>query len=343
MRNSKYFWLIQGIAWGGLGLSNFLAQSLIPAISAKLIIFNSLILSIGGFLLSSLYRHQIKKRNWKIWCRMTLLKFILSSTLLVTTFWLILTAALYYALFGMVMGNFPTLISSLFPLILIMLLWNACYFGYHLIRQSHLSEIEKWKLKAEVQKAQFGILKAQINPHFMFNALNNIKALILEDKHLARKMISEFSEILRYSLIHTDSREVALVDELDIVRQYLNLLKIQYEDKLLYTIDHQETVSNEKIPPLILQLLVENAVKHGISHSATGGSITIETSREDKSTVLRVKNTGSLAPKHQLENSLGVGLKNIRERLRLLYGDLASLTINEENQFVHVTVQIPHK
>jgi len=236
--------------------------------------------------------------------------------------------------------NLLHLALNIFPLTGMILVWNMIYLSYHLMKQYHSSEIEKWKLEAEVQKANLGNLRSQINPHFMFNALNNIRALITEDPQRARYMLTVFAENFRYALRHAENKEVGVEEEMAILEKYLELLKIQYEEKLQYTIHADDIALKETIPPMILQLLVENGIKHGIALSATGGLVAIDITKSNGVLQLTVKNTGTLQHQQQLEDSLGIGLKNIRQRLALLYNGRASLTIEEQSPFVIVTINI---
>lgn len=217
--------------------------------------------------------------------------------------------------------------------------------GYQMIRQHHLIEVEKLKLEVSIQKAQMGNLKSQINPHFIFNALNNIRALILEDHQLARQMLTRFSEIFRYALQHAEDSEITIAEEINMLKQYLELVKMQYEDRLDFTIQADESLLKENIPPMILQMLVENAVKHGIALNPLGGKIYVEVSGHHHLLLLTVKNTGTLinTPAKGLDHGLGVGLKNIKERLYLNYGNDAALTITEQPPEVVVVVQIERK
>jgi len=162
--------------------------------------------------------------------------------------------------------------------------------------------------------------------------------LILEDHQKARVMITKFAELLRYALQHSEEKEITVEEELGILRQYLELVKLQYEEKLQYYIDADELVLTETIPPMILQLLVENAVKHGIALLPNGGEIFIRAEKEAGGLCLMVKNTGSLQYKNKLEDSLGIGLSNIKARLKLLYNGRSNLQITEEKPFVIVRI-----
>lgn len=195
-------------------------------------------------------------------------------------------------------------------------------------------------LESEFQKAKLGALKSQVNPHFMFNAINNIRAMILEDPVLAREMLTKFAEIFRHALQYTGEKLITIKEELGILTHYLEIQQLQFEGRLRYKISAEEHLLNEMIPPLILQLLVENAIKHGISLDEKGGEIFIGIGEHHNTLILEVKNTGTLASRSGLEGRLGIGLKNIGERLSLTYGTAAKLDIREEAPFVIVEIKI---
>ncbi|MEM6807238.1 MAG: histidine kinase, partial [Bacteroidota bacterium] len=178
-------------------------------------------------------------------------------------------------------------------------------------------------------------------PHFVFNALNNIRALILEDPQKARDMLLNFSDLFRYSLKHSDQVKVELAEEIEIVNQYLELLSIQYEDKLSYEIELDDSLDKIQIPPMVLQLLVENAVKHGISQRKEGGTIKINISEKASELRIQVENSGRLKKGNKLGEKLGVGLKNISSRLELIYNGKASFQIYEEQESVIAQLNIP--
>lgn len=174
----------------------------------------------------------------------------------------------------------------------------------------------------------------------MFNSLNNIRGLMLEDVTAARNMLTSLSETLRYSLTKSESNSIALEDELDMVKNYIELSKIQLESRLQFESFIDENSLSTQIPPMIIQMLIENAIKHGISNLIEGGKVSLSTEIKKNKLRIEVVNTGILK---QSENSTQMGLKNIKRRLDLLYGESATFSLNElENQVV-ATILIPLK
>ncbi len=338
-QGSKYFWWIQFISWGIVALMNFVIQKGVGAPFTSAIL-NVCLLFFGGLFFTTLLRFYLKKRNWTVWSFSTIALNLIFITILVSIVWTFIAFFLFNLVGHKIVFSVPAFLASAIPLGMTFMVWFLFYIGYHLLWRFHSNKIENLRLETEIQKAQLGTLKSQLNPHFMFNTLNNIKALVLEDKHAARKMITHFSELLSYSLQHSEKKEVPLEEELEILHKYLELVKIQYEEKLSYRIHVQDGLEHEKIPPMILQLLAENAVKHGIAQSINGGEILIDIRKQIGLLNIRIKNTGSLKKKNTLEQTLGIGLKNIRDRLKLIYKDKASIFIKEEAPFVIVELNI---
>jgi LytS/YehU family sensor histidine kinase len=243
--------------------------------------------------------------------------------------------------FGQNPLSLAAFLGNMFTFTLIILAWNLIYFSIHYFNNWNQAEIEKWKLAAEMKDAQLGSLKSQIKPHFVFNAINNIRSLILEDKERAREMLLHFSDLFRYALKNSDHSKVALEEELEIVTQYLELMSIQYEDKLEYTISVDEGLDEFQMPPMMLQLLVENAIKHGISQFSEGGSINVEVKQDKDNLLIKVRNSGRIETKAILGEQLGVGLDNIKKRLELIYNGKAAMQMQEIENNVVASIKIP--
>jgi LytS/YehU family sensor histidine kinase len=172
----------------------------------------------------------------------------------------------------------------------------------------------------------------------MFNSLNNIRGLMLEDIDRARNMLTSLSETLRYSLTKSDSNAIALEDELEMVENYIEISKIQFENRLRFNTNIDNYTLNILIPPMIIQMLVENAIKHGISNLKEGGTIILSTTLITNQLSIEVANTGILS---QSKDSTQLGIKNIEKRLELLYGDAATFNIKEKENQVIATIKIP--
>lgn len=216
--------------------------------------------------------------------------------------------------------------------------WGSIYSGIALRRRYQRSEMERLQLEAAVQAAELRALKSQVNPHFLFNCLNNLRSLVAEDPERAREMMLRLSELLRYALEVSRHERVTLDQELSVVEAYLELESLQFEDRLRWEVKVTPEASRAKLPPMVVQQLVENAIKHGISKRPHGGEIAIRGSVEEGALVIDVENSGQLPT----TPGSGFGLENARQRLRLLSGELARLTLrNRDSDHVAATASIP--
>ena len=221
----------------------------------------------------------------------------------------------------------------------ILWIWSLLYVVFSMFDITKRGEREKWELQTAVKEAELMALKAQINPHFLFNSLNNIRALVIEDPERARDMISKLSELFRYALRVSNTRSVLLKEELAVVKNYLLLEATQLEDRLRYRFDIAPETRQVEIPPMTIQTLVENAIRHGIALHPDGGEISIQTTLQQPVMEVCIVNTGQM--KNNATND-GIGLQNTRERLRLLFGNTTQLTVeNISRNRVCAKFQVP--
>ncbi len=233
------------------------------------------------------------------------------------------------------------IISNLFTSFIYLFIWNCIYFIYHYVAETRKNQVDNLKLEALVKSLELKTIKSHINPHFIFNALNSIRALIDEDPSRARQAVTGLSKILRSSMQSDQQEIISLEKELDIVKDYLALEFIRFEDrlKLVYQIE-EETLDNP-IPPMMLQTLVENAIKHGIGKTIEGGEIIVTTKVFADRYELKVVNSGKL---NLTEGHEGFGLASTANRLHLIFGDKASFSINQiDPEHVEAKAIIPLK
>lgn len=222
---------------------------------------------------------------------------------------------------------------------LLFFIWSSIYFMYHYVMKSRKQQMDTLKLETLVKELELKTIKAHINPHFIFNSLNSIRALIDENPSRARTAITELSNILRSSLNAEKGETVSFDEELKIVKDYLALENMRFEDRLEveYVVD-EETLS-QQVPPMMLQTLVENAIKHGISKQIRGGMVKITSDIKGNYHELSVQNTGHL---NGGANKTGFGLSSTQDRLSLLYGSKAKFEIKQLNpSLVEARVLIP--
>jgi two-component system LytT family sensor kinase len=240
---------------------------------------------------------------------------------------------------GQAVSYLSLFITNFISFIPLLLMWNAIYFMYHFIIKTHKLELDTVKLEALVRELELNTIKAHINPHFIFNSLNGIRALIDENPERARTAITQLSSILRSSLSTEKAETVSLEQELKIVKDYLALESMRFEDRLKIDFDVDERTLNNPVPPMMLQTLVENAIKHGISKQMKGGIIKIVSDIKQNQHELVVQNTGHL---NGYQKSGGFGIASTKDRLNLLYGEKASFEIKQlNNSIVEAKVLMP--
>ncbi len=214
--------------------------------------------------------------------------------------------------------------------------WTILYVALTGQRRSREKEV---RLQLAVREAELRALEAQINPHFLFNCLNSIRGLVVENPPLAQDMITRLANILRYNLQRDLAHTVPLASEVEVVTDYLALESVRLEERLKVRMTIEPEAAGVPIPPMLLQSLVENAVKYGIAPLPAGGELLVSARLDGDALVLEVDNPGRLADTHP--DATGVGLANTRERLRILYGSRASLRLENRDGSVAATVLVP--
>jgi sensor histidine kinase YesM len=339
--NKTVFWSAQSTGWlfylsllllYNYSDDNFSWQSFASAISICLV----------GFLISSLMRLFFVKLNWhRKPFKNLILRITLSSLAFAFLFHVIISTISFLVLDYSEIGftaNLEVQIQVILNWAMLLLFWSLLFFTSNYFLNYRTEQLRTAKLEAENKIFEVQQLKSQLNPHFLFNALNSIKALITEDPNQARNAINKLSNLLRRTLNTSGETLINIEEELDLVESYLALEKIRFEERLQYTISSETESKHKKIPPLMLQTLVENAVKHGIDKTLHGGEIKISIQEVDNQTVINIINPGTLGDK----NNKGIGLENTRRRLRLMFTDKASLTLTNSPDGVSTTITLPH-
>lgn len=206
-----------------------------------------------------------------------------------------------------------------------------------------IEEKEKTALALKNQEMQLSLLKSQINPHFLFNTLNSISMLIGQNKVKAREMIIRLSEVFRYALESYEDRQVSLSDELRFTENYLNIQKVRFEDRLNFTRNVDQDCLKMQVPPMILQPIVENSVKHGIGPKDEGGTIHITIKKNGNYVYFEIADDGLgiNANKGIKEHGSGVGISISDKRLRKMYGEESRLSLEADESGFKVRFKIP--
>ena len=339
---NRVYWISQLSGWSVWALLNIIGMLSFDLLSwKKIIIF--LFLCFAGLSFTHILRNIIKKYSWvdlplkKITPRILLSSFIIGIVLFILYF-----SSQYFTgvlpLSEIKIGTPFVWIANLSSVILV---WLLIYFSVHLFENYKRVEIESLIWEAAVKDFELKTLKSQLNPHFMFNAMNSIRALIEEDPENAKAALTRLSNILRYSLKMERNETVPLEEEMQTVADYLALEAVRFEERLNYELNIDPRSSPIEIPPMMIQTLVENGIKHGVSRRTEGGKITVNSKMNGSFLVIQIKNSGQF-DENSLRRSKGFGIDNTKQRLNLLYGEKAIFTIkNESPDVVLAEIKIP--
>lgn len=341
-RKQLTYIIAQILGWGFYlflsGFSYYLNNNLTQKILLALIgIF------VSGIVLSDVYRRFIIRMGWLSKTPISAIFPVVVTTTVLAALMVFWQRILSWLVFhqGAVFENisFSELVSIWLNWLVIFIIWSILYFAFHFFEKSRREEIKNIRLEAMKTEVELNNLKAQLNPHFMFNSMNSIRALIEENPELAKESITKLSNILRNTLLLGRKQLVALNEELEIIQDYLKLESIRYEERLHFSFQVDENYMTFLVPPLMIQTLVENAIKHGISKLPDGGRIRLLIRPDDKQLLIRVENTGKLNPRR--EASTGIGITNTKQRLELLYDGKADFNIFQQDENVIAEIKIP--
>jgi two-component system sensor histidine kinase AlgZ len=226
-------------------------------------------------------------------------------------------------------------------LILVFLLVAAMHYVLIAYEQSNKTERQTFELKLLAQDAELRALRAQIDPHFLFNSLNSISALTTSDPAKARTMVILLAEFFRNSLDLGTKNRISLTEELSLIDKFLTIEQVRFGSRLQVQQDIEQKTLECRIPPLLLQPLIENAVRHGISQLLEGGTITLRTQLHNDRLNITVKNP--FDPDYEPKKGTGLGVKNVRSRIQTLYGNEGRIDIEKKDNIFTVEFSFPVK
>jgi signal transduction histidine kinase len=333
----RLYVLFQAGGWGLLTVVGILTEHSMPDSTAPVdwsaIVSSSLIFSLVGLLITHYLRQVLCRWGWKELGWRRLIPRIIGAGAAMAVLWIVVGDGIVHGLFGQ---PWPKNFSLGFALLLNMCngtflysAWLCLYFFYHVFDRLNRSEIERFQLMSSVKEAELRALKSQVNPHFIFNSLNSLRALIDEDPARARTAVTQLANLLRYSLKSGQLETVPFEEELGVVNDYLALEQVRHEERLRLRLDIAPEALRLPIPPMLVQTLVENAVKYGISPRAEGGEIAIVARSEGGALRIQVSNPGEITQEVRA-SSTGLGLRNAAERLRLIFGERATLRLRSD-------------
>jgi two-component system LytT family sensor kinase len=328
MTKKQIYWLCQILGWGLYGLLQIILYATAQSTDMAHVV-GEVILVVFYIASTHFIRFALIRFGW--------LSFSLASMIPRLIGLMIVLSALNYA-FLIGYTSFTGELSSrdflLIPVILnlfgplvIYMIWTILYLSFHYFENYNKS----LKYEAAVKEIELRNLRSQLNPHFIFNALNSIRALVDENPKKSKNAITQLSNILRNSLMVDRQRLIHFAEEFKTIKDYLALESIRYEERLKTIFDIDPASHDYLIPPLMIQTLVENGIKHGIAELKGGGEISIITKVEQNSLIVQIRNSGQIKFEEKPPES-GFGLSNTRKRLELIYGDEAHFSIGNENK-----------
>ncbi len=334
-RGTRPYWLCQLIGWGGLFVS-WLLPLLVRGNDIGYEALYGAALAVSGIGLSHLLRvallfHLRVARTWAA-TLLRLAPWVAAASLAQTGFllWTIgempptCAPVLYYT--ERPSGGLFAYFDILTICAPILTIWTGFYLGLRYYRQYQHAQLDRLKLDAAMKEAELRSLKAQLNPHFLFNSLNSLRALIPRDLAPAREALTLLSDLLRASLATGQEATIPFSQELETVDNYLALERLRFEERLVVHRRIDPATLAWPVPPFLLQTLVENAIKFGLNPREEGAEIDLEATVAAGRLQIRVRNPGTLAAPSV---STGLGLKNARARLRLLFGPAATLELRQ--------------
>ena len=336
--------LLQALVWGGyMGLMLYFSLRFGPMSSGALVI--AVIIGFGLWGCSEILRSRALSRGWLsgpgyALAGKTALAVLLLPAIPQLTLYFVLTSGLKLGWLSLpggaanyTLGNVVLYwINSIVPLGL----WAGVWVSAQAVHRYRQEEMSRLRAEAARSALEFEALRARLNPHFVFNALNNLRALINEDTERARDLVTRLSNTLRHALDHGSSQRVPLSRELEVVDDYLEIERVHYENRLQIDRDITPDALKATLPPMLLQLLVENAMKHGIACTPGGGRLSLQARMQGSRLHLTVENPGQLQAGTR---GHGVGLDYPRHRLAQGPGD-GQFTLTQQGDRVRANLEI---
>jgi sensor histidine kinase YesM len=341
---NRAFWVLQSAGWAGYFVLRTLS-GIANAMGWSFVVHTALLTATGysiTLLMGASFRRLIRMRPILTWPISVLIVVIAAGAFSAIETW-------SHATF-LVPGARPEGIKFLGSILLtfsLLVAWSALYYSinYYLLLEEQSDRL--LRLENQASSAQLAMLRYQLNPHFLFNTLNSISTLVLlKQTERANAMLSRLSSFLRYTLVNEPTGSVTVAQEVETLKLYLEIEKMRFEDRLRPRFDIDPAASQARLPSLLLQPLVENAIKYAVTPQEEGADIEITARRAGDRVVLKVSDSGPGAEDHwvKAQESTGVGLANIRDRLGQAYGsDQRFDTETNRNGGFSVTIEIPYQ
>ncbi len=330
------YWALQLLGWGFYFHAQMTGEVIFAGVTwhQATVVWGGM--TVSGFALTHALRFIIKRNVWLMLTpRALLIRMFIAVTLMTSTLQVInialsrmeyntSIAPIYSAMYRALPHN-GQMINQFITSLILILVWVGLYLGFAMQRHRYEAQVHRAELAQLLQAAELRLLKTQLNPHFLFNALNGVRALIGDEPTRAQEAVTQLARTLRYSLGSSDTELVSMSRELEMVNDYLALEEMRLGDRLNVIRDITNEAMQVRVPIMLVQTLVENAIKHGIAELKGGGTLHIEARIVNAMLIIRITNP---YPIHPSDHPPGTGLKNSSERLRLLFNSRASLRLD---------------
>jgi LytS/YehU family sensor histidine kinase len=338
-RKKIIYWILQILGWFMYGTLLFLAAYRNSNNQLRFaVVVNLTLYLVLGILLSHFLRFLYLRKNYFQFNAPVLVsRIIIYSCIVSFAYTLINKLILSFIYLTFSKWDLLTILLNTASIFVVFILWSSIYITYLLFEESRKKEINNILLTKTQTELELQNLRAQLNPHFLFNSLNAIRALIEIEPAKAKNGINLLSNLLRSTLKLNSDKLVTINKEMELVDAYLQLEKIRFEERLEVKSSLDEACLFLEIPAFTIQTLVENSIKHGISKLIDGGFIEINVNRDEDVCRIVVLNSGTLGK----NVDLGIGLDNLKKRLKLQYQDKFTFSILSSNDCVKVAITIP--
>jgi signal transduction histidine kinase len=339
----RFFYILHWAGWVAFGIVHYIGSLMNEM--RDIYIFITISNTFFGLILTFPLRY-LYRRVWE-WAPWKLIAIILAASYVVGLFWVVIQNATYWEFykFGYRPEEWIWYFRNSLGGFYIILCWSGLYFGIKYYQMLQKEKQKALKAASMANEAQLKMLRYQLNPHFLFNTLNAISTLVLcEENKTANGMVTKLSDFLRYSL-HTDPiKKVPLQQEVKALALYLDIEKIRFAENLNVEWEIADNINDVLVPSLLLQPIIENAIKYGIAANSSGGTIKIVAKSFGHDLLLQVSDDGPGMTAVKATNTSkgeGVGLSNIKERLQTLYDDYSFTLSETKPQGLTVNIRIP--
>lgn len=337
MKKKQIYWICQLGGWAFFVILNVI---FFKTQINELVLITYLVMFCGGVIITHFFRFFIVKTRLLSYSILVQVPSVLIASLLqgiIFHFLIVTTVSLIFNKRGQI--NLISIVQDVFNFTFIFFFWSIIYFLIHFIINYKKIEITNLRYKANMNEIELNKLKSQLNPHFMFNAMNSIRALVDENPPKAKAAIIMLSNILRNTFMMEKNKLINFGDELKVVKDYLDLEQIRFEERLTYNFEVMENTKSFQVPTLMVQTLVENGIKHGISKLPAGGSVFLGACIKNEELHIQIKNSGKYI--EQINLDTGFGIKSTKQRLEILFGDKSSFKIYNDSLGVVTEIVIP--